>query len=106
MSDHNTENWVHFYQAAMLELKHALIAGRILDARAEIVKRIEKLRDIPGLHNEERRAIDDALRNLMVLEKEEAQDAEQEQRKVAEKALQELSKLHPVIEKLSNPDLE
>jgi hypothetical protein len=50
VSEYDKEKWVEVYQAAILELKQSLMAGRIADARAEIVKRIEALREIPGQH--------------------------------------------------------
>lgn len=46
------------------------MAGRIADTRAEIMKRIEALRDIPGPHDEERIALNDALSSLRFLERE------------------------------------
>ena len=36
---------------------------------AEIVKRVEALRQIPGLHDKEQEAIEDALNNLRFLER-------------------------------------
>ncbi len=54
MTEHDQEKWVELYKAALLELKQSLMAGRIAEAGAEILKRIEALRDIPGLHDEER----------------------------------------------------
>jgi hypothetical protein len=80
MSDSPEEKWIELYTSAMLELKHALMAGRILEARNEIAARIEKLRDIPGLHERELQALADALHNLRTLERIEQQadgDAEQ-----------------------------
>ena len=71
MTDYDQEKWVDLYQAAMLELEHSLMAGRLQDARPEILKRIEKLRDMPGLHREERQAVEDALSGLRMLEREE-----------------------------------
>ncbi len=64
-ADFDNEKWVEFYRSAMLEFQHSLMAGRISDARAEIMARIEKLRDIPGLHAVERQAIEDALSGLI-----------------------------------------
>jgi hypothetical protein len=57
MRDNPEEKWIELYTTAMLELKHALMAGRILEARNEIAARIEKLRDIPGLHEKELQAL-------------------------------------------------
>ena len=72
MSGYDQEKWVEFYKSAVLELEQSLIAGRIADARAEIVKRIEALRNIPGLHGDERQAIEDALNTLGLLDREDA----------------------------------
>ena len=72
VSGYDQEKWVEFYKSAVLELEQSLIAGRIADARAEIVKRIEALRNIPGLHGDERQAIEDALNTLGLLDREDA----------------------------------
>ena len=61
MPDPDKEHWVDLYRMAMMELENAQLAGRIGDARIEIAARLEKLRDIPGLHTVETQAIDDAL---------------------------------------------
>jgi hypothetical protein len=47
MSDNPEEKWIELYTTAMLELKHALMAGRILEARAEIAARIENCEGFP-----------------------------------------------------------
>jgi hypothetical protein len=66
------------YRTAMLELERAKMDGRIKAARTEIVARVERLHDMPGLHTEERRAIEDALSGLRLLAaEEECYDAEQ-----------------------------
>ena len=57
MPDPDKELWVDLYRMAMMELENAKIAGRIGDARIEIAARLEKLRDIPGLHVVEKQAI-------------------------------------------------
>ena len=75
MVDYDNEKWVGLYRSAMLELEHSLMTGRILDARAEISARVEKLRDMPGLHSQERQAIEDALSGLHSLEQEEIRRA-------------------------------
>ena len=72
--DYDQQKWYAVYQAAVVELQQSLMAGRIADARAEIVKRVEALRNIPGLHKEEQHAIEDALQNLRFLEREDAGD--------------------------------
>jgi hypothetical protein len=66
------------YKAALVELEHSLMAGRIADARP--VKRLEILRDTPGVHKEEQQAIEDALNSLRSLEREHARYAAEEQR--------------------------
>jgi hypothetical protein len=40
-SDYDQEKWIEVYKSAVLELEQSLIAGRLAEARAEIVKRIE-----------------------------------------------------------------
>ena len=78
MEDFQKEDWVSIYQSALTELEHARISGRIEAAQKAIVSRMEKLLTMPGLHPEERHAIEDAIRILGILEREEARyDAEQ-----------------------------
>jgi hypothetical protein len=84
---------------AMMELENAQIAGRIGDARIEIAARLEKLRDIPGLHTVETQAIDEALSGLRGLECTEERDPDNE-RQVAENALQRLRMIAPRFENL------
>ena len=102
MADHDREKWVELYKTAVFELEQSFMPGRIADARAEIVKRVEALRQLPGLHGMERHAIEDALNNLRFLEREDAQITEQ--RKKAELALEQLQVLEPTIERLQNED--
>ena len=75
------------------------MSGRIAGARAEIVKRLEALREIPGQHHEERQAIKDALNNLRFLEREDVKHAVEEHRKKAESALERLRSIAPKIER-------
>jgi hypothetical protein len=89
MPEPNKEFWIDLYRMAMMELENAQLAGRIGDARIEIAARLEKLRDIPGLHTVETQAIDDALSGLRGLECTEERDADDE-RVIAERALQSL----------------
>ena len=96
MPDRDKELWVDLYRMAMMELENAKIAGRIGDARIEIAARLEKLRDIPGLHIVEKQAIDDALSGLHSLERIE-RDADDE-RLIAERALQSLRVIAPRFE--------
>ena len=100
MADHDRGKWVELYKTAVFELEQSLMAGRIANARAEIVRRVETLRQLPGLHEMEQRAIDDALNNLRFLEREDAQITEK--RKKAELALERLHLLEPTIKRLRN----
>ena len=95
MFEYDKEKWVEVYQAALLELKQSLMAGRIADARAEIVKRIEALREIPGQHKEERQAIEDALNTLQFLKREDAEITADNERKEAAAALDRLLEILP-----------
>ena len=99
MPDPDKELWVDLYRMAMMELENARIAGRIGDARIEIAARLEKLRDIPGLHTVETQAIDDALSGLHGLECTEERDADND-RLIAERALQSLRVIAPRFENL------
>ena len=87
MNDYGEEKWVALYQAAMLELSHALIARRIMAARGEILRRLEELRDMPGLHEPEHQSIQDALSGLRSLEKVEALHPDEQHREAAKTAL-------------------
>jgi hypothetical protein len=99
MDDYSKEKWVGLYNAALLELEHALIQDRVGDARSEIAKRLEILSTMPGLHGYERGAIQDALVNLRVIEREEARYAANQQRRLAERALERLRAIKPSIER-------
>jgi len=84
--DYGQEKWVQLFKSALLELKPSLMSGRIADARGEIEKRIASLRDMPGIHDDERQAIEDALSSLCTLEREDVKYQAEEQRKQAEAA--------------------
>jgi hypothetical protein len=71
MADYQDENWVALYGLALVELEHAKMSGRIEAAQAAIVARIETLQHMPGLHDDERQAIADALSGIQVLQDEE-----------------------------------
>ena len=102
MSEHGQENWVALYHAALVELEQAKMAGRIKDARSEIVARVEKLKGMPGLHSDEHQAIADALSSLRFLELEEArQDKEKEQRAL-DASLEKLRSIAPAVLKTEN----
>jgi hypothetical protein len=99
MPDNEKELWVDLYRMAMMELANAKIAGRIGDARIEIAARLEKLRDMPDLHTDERQAIDEALTSLHSLERDEERAADAE-RLIAERAWQSLRVIAPRFETL------
>ena len=89
MSD-NPEKWIELYTSAMLELKHALMAGRILEARTSIAARIEKLQGMPGLHERELQALADALCNLRTLERIELHANVEQHREAVRNALEKV----------------
>jgi hypothetical protein len=70
MESYTPQTWLAVYQAAMVETIPSLIAGRLLVARAEIIKRLDHLRGTPGSHTQERQAIEDAVNGLKILERE------------------------------------
>jgi hypothetical protein len=88
--------------AALTELKHSLMAGRIMDARSEIISRMEKLQTMPGLHQPERQAIEDALTGLRFLEREDARYLENQHRAAAQAALEKLGSIGPAIDRLKD----
>src|SRR5258708_38004880 len=100
MSDYSQESWVELYRHALLELKHSLMAGRLMDARAEIVKRVEKLRGVHGLHAEGKQAIEDALNAMRMLQREEARHAAQRPPSLGYAPLQKLPAIQPAIAEL------
>jgi hypothetical protein len=53
MADYSGERWIEIYQRALTELEHAKMKGRIGEARAEIIARVEELKKIPALHERE-----------------------------------------------------
>jgi len=64
------QRWFVLYQLALTEMDPDKLAGRLLDARHEIFNRAEELRDLPGPHETESQAIQDALNHLRSLHKE------------------------------------
>jgi len=98
--DFQSQDWVSLYQSALVELEQAKMAGRISDARTAIVSRIEKLTTIPGLHPQERQAIEDALRSLNLLEKEDTRLTAEAERRAVELALERLRSVKDSIERL------
>jgi hypothetical protein len=99
MADFEWETWVEIYQKALVELEHARVRGRIGETRAVITTRVEKLRAIPGLHDREYLAIDDALNALRFLEREEERYDENQRRKALETVAQKLKSIGPKIKK-------
>jgi hypothetical protein len=80
------------------------MSGRIEAAHAAILARMEKLCTMPGLHPEERQAIEDALRGLSLLRAVEAQfDAEQARRAV-ERSLENLRSVGSSVQRLRRDD--
>jgi hypothetical protein len=71
MAEYSGAKCVELYEKALMELGHAKVRGRIGDARAQIIARVEKLKSIPSLHAREDRAIENALTALRFLEREE-----------------------------------
>jgi len=65
-TDYEKEKWSRSTRRLFLELEHAKITGRIGDTRTELAARVEKLRDLPGLHVTELHAIDEARRMLLL----------------------------------------
>jgi len=104
MSDNPEEKWIELYTSAMLELKHALMAGRILEARTSIAARIEKLQGISGLHERELQALADALGNLRTLERIELHANVDQHREAALNALEKVESIVPMIGRLKSGD--
>ena len=100
------EKWVHIYQEALTELAHAKMRGRIGIARAEIRSRVERLKELPGLHSVELQAIDDALSALRFLEREEDRYDENQRRETLEVASRKIQSLGPKIRKLDDSAAE
>jgi hypothetical protein len=84
------------------------MTGRVEVARSAIVARIEKLKTLPGLHPEERQAIEDALRGLILLEREEARFNAEAERRAVEESLEKLRSVGHTIQRLreraNNPE--
>lgn len=99
MPNYDREKWYDLYRTALMEFEHSLVAGRIKDARGEILKRVEELQGIPGLHTEEKQAIEDALHGLRSLERTERAELEHIARE-ARAALEKLRSLQPKLERL------
>jgi hypothetical protein len=104
MENYREENWVSLYQSAVTELEQAKMSGRIEAAKTAIVARMEKLCAMPGLHPEERQAIEDALRGLSVLRREEARLTAEEQRLAVEKSLERLRSISPTVRRFAGDE--
>jgi hypothetical protein len=63
------------------------------------------LKDMPGLHEPERQAIQDALSGLRSLEREEFRFADAKHREAAKLALGRLRSVGPMIERLKASDV-
>jgi hypothetical protein len=95
MNDYDQQKWFELFTTAMLELKRAAMTGRIGDARAEIAVRLETLKQHPGLNQTEYHAVQDALRSLRVLEREEANLAAEDSKRLLEEAAGKLQSIAP-----------
>jgi hypothetical protein len=76
------QKWTALYQLALLEMDPNKLAGRILDARHEIFNRVEELREMPGHHDAENQAIQDAVNNMRSLHKEQQEWAANQPRRI------------------------
>ena len=101
MEDYTGEDWVALYQAALTELEHAKMTGRVEAARTAIIARMEKLQTLSGLHPEERQAIEDALRSLKFLEREEARFNAEAERRAVQESLEKLRSINSAIKRVS-----
>lgn len=98
--DFQHENWVTLFKSAIEELEHTRMSGRVHDANAAIVGRIERLRQMPGLHRSEQIAIDDALRTLRFMEWLGEYYPPAEKSEVTKHALEKLRSVKPAIQRL------
>jgi len=98
MHDYDTQKWIDLYRTALLELERAAMSGRIADARTEITTRLETLRQHPELHHTELSAIEDALNNLRVLEREEERMAAEDKKRILHQTVQKLKTIAPKLE--------
>jgi len=72
MEDYHQEDWVLVYRSALTELEQVNMPARIEAAQKAIIARMEVLQILPGLHPQERQAIEDALCGLRSLRREDA----------------------------------
>lgn len=80
------------------------MTGRVEAARTAILTRMEKLQTLPGLHPEERQAIEDALNGLQSLEREEARFNAEAQHCAIDKTLERFRSVGPAINRVSEDD--
>jgi hypothetical protein len=106
MSDYSGEKWLEIYQKALVELEHAKMRGRIADARTQLSARLATLKNIPGLHDREYHAIDDACNALRYLEREQDRYDENQRREALEVAMQRLQYIAPKVRKLNDSPSE
>jgi hypothetical protein len=99
VENYKQEDWVALYQSALIELEQAKMSGRIEAAHVAILARMEKLCTMPGLHPEERQAIEDALRGLSLLRAEEARFDAEQARRVVDRSLENLRSVGPTIQR-------
>jgi hypothetical protein len=104
VENYREEDWVSLYQSALIELEQAKMSGRIEAAKTAIVTRMEKLCTMPGLHPEERQAIEDALRGLNVLRREEARFTAEQKHLTVEKSLETLRSISPTVRRFANDE--
>jgi len=95
MNNYDSQKWFNLYKTALLELERAALTGRIADARAEITIRLETLQQHPDLHHAEMSAIQDALNNLRVLEREEQRMAAEDKKRILQQTVQRLKTIAP-----------
>ena len=101
MGKYEKKDWFQLYQEAVLELEHVKMMGRIRDARAGITARVQALASLPGLHQDENHAMQEALSVLKTLEWEEERFNEKERKRLAAEALRKIEPLGTKIEKLN-----
>jgi hypothetical protein len=102
MDQYNDENWMETYQKALTGLEQVKMRGHIGATPDELLARIERLKSLPGLHEVERLAINDALHALRFLEQLEDKYDEDQRRRIFARAALELQALEPRIKKLRN----
>jgi hypothetical protein len=100
MEDFQQEDWIALYESALTELEQAKMSGRIEAAKTAIIARVEKLCTIPGLHPQEHQAIEDALRGLNFLKREDARLDAEAKRRAVDESLENLRAVGPTIRRL------